>query len=273
MVRWLLISLVSLVLTVAMPVVLQPPFGVASTPLESARATPQASLRLGLTHYEAEQFQEAIQQWQQAEHGFVAQSDRFGQALTLSYLSLAHQQLGNFAQAQQNLEVGLQLLEPVDESRYSPEQAVIYAKVLNVQGKLHWLEGNLEAALGVWQASEQAYRQANDAAGQAIAQINQAKVLQYLGLNSQAQAILRQVYQQIQQQPDVELKVAGLRHLSSVLQRVGDLETARELLQDGLSIATQPDSTSLIFLELGNTEWALANRLTAIGQLSDAHYS
>ena len=270
MVRWLLISLVSFVFTIAMPVVLQPLSGFANPPVEWVSETPQTSLRQGLTHYEAEQFQDAIQQWQRANQGFGTQGDRFGQALTLSYLSLAHQQLGNLAHAEQTLETASQLLAPIDASRYSPEQALIYAKVLNAQGKLHWLKGDLEAALTIWQASEQAYQQANDTAGQAIAQINQAKVLQHLGLNSQAQAVLEQVYQHIQQQPDPELKAAGLRHLSSVFRRIGDLARARKLLQDGLSIATQPDTTSLIFLELGNTEWAFANRLTAIGQWADA---
>ncbi|MEM8809880.1 MAG: CHAT domain-containing protein, partial [Cyanobacteria bacterium P01_G01_bin.38] len=161
-------------------------------------------------------------------------------------------------------------IEPVDESLNSPEQAAIYAKVLNAQGKLRWLEGDVETALEVWQRSEQAYRQAGDGVGGAIAQLNQARALQHLGLNTQAQTLLQQVHQHLQQQPDAELKATGLRHLSSVLRQIGDLEMAQSLLQDSLSLATQSDSTSLIFLELGNTEWAMANRLMALGRQPEA---
>ncbi|MEL6384529.1 MAG: CHAT domain-containing protein [Cyanobacteria bacterium J06626_18] len=250
-----------------MPAALHLLSGVANPSITVAAETSQTSLREGLAHYEAEQFQAAIEQWQQANQSFEAQGDRAAQALTLSYLSLAYQQLGDLEQAAQTVEASLQFLDSMEEH---PPQAAIYAKVLNTQGKLHWLQGDLDAALAVWQASEQAYRDAGDADGQAIAQINQARALRHLGLQSQTQAILQQVYQHLQQQPDAELKAAGLRHLSSVLRQTGNLETAQMLLQEGLSLDVQSASTSLIFLELGNTEWAIANRLTAIGQASAA---
>jgi CHAT domain-containing protein len=269
MTRWLLVCLVSLLMTVTIPAGFSRLPGVASSQLVAAETAP-ASLQQGMTHYEAERYQAALQQWQQAGLELERQGNRWHQALALSYQCLAHQQLGDLEQAEQRLQASLQLLAPLHEQAESPEQAVIYAKVLNTQGKLRWLQGDLETALAVWQTSEQAYRQAEDIAGVAIAQMNQARVLQYLGLNSQAQAVLAQAYQQLQQHPDVELKVAGWRHLSGVLRQIGELETAQTLLQDGLSLATQPGSTSLLLLELGNTQWAMANRRLAIGRQSDA---
>ena len=268
--RWLLIGLLSLLLTIALPSSLRFASGIASPPPTVSATTPQTLLRQGLTHYEAEQFQAAIAQWQQANQGFEVQDDRPAQALTLSYLSLAYQQLGDLEAAAQSIAASLQLLNPVEEILASPAQALVYAKVLNTQGKLYWLQGDLNAALATWEAAEQAYLQAEDVAGGAIAQINQAKALQHLGLQSQAQMLLQQVYQHMQQQPNVELKAAGLRHLSSVLRQTGDLETAQRLLQESLSLNVGPTSTSLLFLELGNTEWAIAHRLIAIGQASQA---
>ncbi|MEM1255824.1 MAG: CHAT domain-containing protein [Cyanobacteria bacterium P01_H01_bin.21] len=268
MTRWLLVGLISLLMTVAIPAELSRLPGLTGS-LVAAETAP-ASLQQGMTHYEAEQFQAALQQWQQANLEFERQGNRQQQALTLSYLSLAHQQLGELEQADHRLQESLQLLEPDAIQADSLEQAETYAKVLNAQGKLHWLQGDLEPALSVWQTSEQAYHQAGDIVGVAITQMNQARVLQYLGLNSQAQSVLEQAYQYLQQQPDVELKVTGLRHLSGVLRQIGELETAQTLLQDGLSLTTQPNSTSLLLLELGNTQWAMANRLLAIGRQPEA---
>ncbi|MEM9767957.1 MAG: CHAT domain-containing protein [Cyanobacteria bacterium P01_D01_bin.71] len=270
MTRWLLVGFMSMLMTVAIPAGLSRLPNVTGSHIAAAAETASDSLQQGMAHYRAEQFQAALQQWQQAHLAFKRQGDRPQQALTLSYLSLAHQQLGNLAQAEQRLQESLQLLEAGPAQVESPGPAAIYAKVLNAQGKLHWLQGDLETALSVWQASEQAYRQANDTAGVAIAQMNQARVLQYLGLHSQAQVVLEQAYQHLQQQPDTELKATGLRHLSEVLRQIGELETAQTFLRDGLSLATQPDSTGLLWLELGNTQWAMANRLLAIGRQSDA---
>ncbi|MEO0987030.1 MAG: CHAT domain-containing protein [Cyanobacteria bacterium J06639_14] len=253
-----------------MPAALHSWSGITNPSATVAAEPPQTFLREGLVYYEAEQFQAAIEQWQQAIQGFATQGDRPAQALTLGYLSLAYQQLGDLTQAAQSLEQSLALLESGDVTLEAPAQAAIYAKVLNAQGKLHWLQGEVEAALAVWQTAEQTYRAAEDTAGAAIAQINQAQALQHLGLQSQAQTLLQQVYQHLLLLPDTELKVAGLRHLSSVLRQTGDLEMAQSLLQESLSLDVQPASQSLVLLELGNTEWAIAKRLIAIGQESEA---
>ncbi|MEO0647563.1 MAG: CHAT domain-containing protein [Cyanobacteria bacterium J06650_10] len=288
-VRWIFIGLISLVMTVAMPMGLALSPGLKNPMVMAVAKTPQALtqdlirensvgenltgenlIREGMAHYEAQQFQAAIEQWQQASIGFETEGDFWGKASTLGYLSLAYQQLGELAQAEESLKESLKYIDSVRESAFSTGQNIVYARVLNTQGKQHWLKGNTQAALETWQASEQAYRQAQDSGGIAIAQINQARALQYLGLNAQAQAVLQEVYRHIQQQPDTELRAAGLRHLSSVLRQLGDLETAQSLLQESLTLATLPDSQSLVFLELGNTAWVMSNRQAAIGRSTEA---
>ncbi len=270
MVRWVLIGLISLVLTVAMPVGIALSPGLNHPTVMAATKTPQEPMGEGLAFYKAEQFQAAIQQWQQANAGFEAKGDRWGQVSSLSYLALAYQQLGDLLQAEESLKDSLDYISSIQERTLSTGQAVIYAKVLNTQGKQRWLQGNSQAALEIWQDSEQAYRQAKDVGGMAIAQMNQAKALQYLGLNAQAQHVLQDAYQHIQQQPDTDLKAVGLRHLSSVLRQIGDLETAQSLLQESLALVTSPNSQSLIFLELGNTAWGMANRQAATGRSPEA---
>ncbi|NEZ58655.1 CHAT domain-containing protein [Adonisia turfae] len=269
--RWcLLIGLISLAITLVTPAVMPTAMDVAlgRTNVSLAAASPQELLKKGLAYYEIEHYAQAIQQWQQANLSF--KTDPWGQALILSYLSLAQQQLGLLDEASQSLQDSLSLIDPVDLRTISASQAVIYAKVLNTQGKLRWLQGDADVALAHWRSAAQTYRQAGDEAGVAIAQINQARVLQYLGLNHQAKTLLETVYQGIQQQPNNDLKAAGLYNLSSVLRQIGDLDTALSLLQEGISLNTQPSQTSNLFLELGNTEWLLAHRDGTIGRQAEA---
>ena len=289
MVRLGVLFLLSFTFAIAMPLLasLSPPsMPVAKFPFSHASAvtlsaqtpqpqnarnlTPQSWFQQGIALYEAEQFFEAAQRWRQASLGFANQKDSLGQALTLSHLSLAHQRLGQLEQAEHSLNESLQFFEPFDQTGASPEEAEIYAKVLNTQGKLRWLQGQLEAALTSWRASAQFYAKAKNYGGVAIAQMNQARALQALGLSRQAEAALRQVYQWVQQQPNADLRATGFRNLGGVLRQVGDLDASRDLLQAGAALTTRPENASLIFLELGNTEWAMGDRLTAIGRQAEA---
>ncbi|MDJ0708153.1 MAG: CHAT domain-containing protein [Leptolyngbyaceae cyanobacterium MO_188.B28] len=270
MVRLCLLFLLSFTLNLAAPLIMTPPPILASLTASTASNAPQALFQQGITLYKAERYFEAAQRWRQASLSFAAQNDPLGQALTLNHLSLAYQRLGQLEQADRSLNESLQIFESFDQLGASSEQVEIYAKVLNTQGKLRWLQGRLEDALASWRASTQFYSQAGTEDGAAIAQINQARALQALGLNHQAEVVLRQVYQQVQQQPNPDLQATGYRRLAEVLRQVGDLKTARDLLQTSFSLATRPKNTSLIFLELGNTEWAMGDRLNAIGRQTAA---
>ncbi len=264
--RSLLIFLLSLALTiVAPPIVKLAP--AAATAVLMAQTSAQSLLQQGITRYESGQFAEAAQLWQQANQGFAQAGERLGQALALSHLSLAYQQLGQLALAEQSIQDSLQLLQ--SEENPTSEQVEIYAKALNTQGKLYWLQNQLEAAVSAWQNAVTAYAQVGNHEGIAIAQINQARALQALGFSRQAEAILQQVSQQIQQQP-AELKAALLRNLGGILRQVGDLDASLAYLQEGLTLTRNPTQTSLMLLELGNTEQAVGDRLFAIGKPAEA---
>ncbi|MBD2092476.1 CHAT domain-containing protein [Microcoleus sp. FACHB-1515] len=264
MLRSILIFLLSLMLAIGAPAIANfTP--VTATTVRSNSA--QSLLQQGITLYDREQFSEAIALWQQANQNFIAEQNPLGQALTLSNLSLAYQQLGQLELAQTSIEASLKLLS---EATPTSDQAEIYAKALNTQGKLYWLQNQLEAALTAWQTAAQAYAQAGNQEGIAIAQINQARALQALGFTRQSADLLQQIYQQIQQQPN-ELKAIVLRNLGSVLRQIGDLDGSRDRLKESLAIATNPANRSLISLELGNTEWATGDRLLAIGRPAAEH--
>jgi tetratricopeptide (TPR) repeat protein len=114
------------------------------------------------------------------------------------------------------------------------------------------------------------YTAAGHSEGVVITQINQSKALQALGLSYQAEELLQQVYQNLQQQPNSDLKATSLRHLGNAFRRVGKLEPSKQVLAESLTLAERPKAKSLTQLELGNTERALANRALVIGKEQEA---
>lgn len=231
--------------------------------------SPQTLFQQGLDFYQSEQFFDAIARWDDSARLFAAQSSELDQALALSYSALGHQQLGQLDQAEAALTESLRLLDSWQDAQNDPGYAEISAKVLNIQGTLHWHYGQIEAALTSWQEASRFYANADQPRGLAIAQINQARALQALGLSRQAETMLRQVYTTLQTQ-DAPLRATGLRHLGSVLRQLGDLETAHILLRESLALATDVADSSRSLVELGNTEWAQGDRLQSIGRSDDA---
>jgi CHAT domain-containing protein len=221
-------------------------------------------LEQGKQRYEAGQFKEAAKLWQQATQTYQAQGDRLNQALSLSYLSLVEQALGDWQQSQQAIGSSLDLLKALSNSS---QTKTVLAQALNTQGKLQLAQGQAEAALKTWQTAEQTYAQLNDASGILGSQINQAQALQTLGLYRRAKVLLEQVDRQLQAQPSSSLKIAGLRNLGAVLQVIGDLTGAQANLQESLAIAQQlnvPAEISATLFDLGNTARALQDPQSAL---------
>ena len=216
--------------------------------------TNQASTQLeqGRTLYEAGRIADAVTVWQQAAQNYEAQGDRLNQALSLNYLSLAYQDLGQWQNAQKAISQSLELIPP--------KESFILAQVLNTQGSLQLALGKAEAALNTWKQAEHAYQEAGDEVGVIGTQINQAQALQTLGLYRRAKTNLEQINQKLQTQPDSLLKAAGLRSLGVALQVVGDLQQSQAVLEQSLAIQERLDfagDTSATLFSLGNTRRAL----------------
>ena len=221
-------------------------------------------LEQGKQRYEVGQLKDAATLWQQAAQTYQAQDDRLNQSLSLSYLSLADQALGDWQQAQQAIDSSLDLLKALSESS---ESRMVLAQALNTQGKLQLAQGQAEAALTTWQAAEGTYAQLNDVPGILGSQINQAQALQSLGFYRRAKGLLEQVSRQLQAQQFSSLKIAGLRNLGVVLQVVGDLASAQTILKESLTIAQQlnlPAEISATLFSLGNTARALQDTQSAL---------
>ncbi|MEW5857958.1 MAG: CHAT domain-containing protein [Cyanobacteriota bacterium] len=210
-------------------------------------------LEEGRTLYEAGRFDEAIAHWQQAVKNLEAQGDRNLQAIALSYLSNAYQELGQWEQAKSAIAQSLNLLET------QPDAATL-AQVLNTQGSLQLAMGQTEAALDTWKQAEKAYASAGDDVGKLGSLINQTQALQALGLYRRAKTNLEQLNTQLQSLPDSSLKISGLRSLGVTLQVVGDLTQSQEVLEQSLSLAQRlnfPLEINASLFSLGNTLRAL----------------
>lgn len=203
--------------------------------------------------YAAGQFSQAATLWQQAAQNYQAQGDILNQAMALSNLSLADQQLGQWTKAKAAIAASLQLIQTQNNSDLSSLK--ILAQALDTQANLQLTLGQPQLALTTWQKAAATYQQAGDDVGVTRTLINQAQALKALGFYRRALTTLTSVNQNLQKQPD-EIKVAGLRSLGNVLRVLGNLDSSRQVLQQSLLIAkhlkSAPDISATL-ISLGNT--------------------
>lgn len=227
---------------------------IASLPSISAQA--QNLVQQGKTLYDAGQFAQAVELLQQVAEDFKANRDELSQAMALSNLSLAFEQLGQWDKAENAIAQSLKLLQSKQNINSSLERSQILAQSLDIQGKLQLARGQAEAALTTWQQAANIYAQIDDDAGVTRNRINQAQAMQALGLYRQAQKTLTQANQTLQKQPDSALKATGLRSLGNVFRVVGNLPASRQVLEQSLTVAKQsasPQDFADTLLSLGNT--------------------
>jgi CHAT domain-containing protein len=286
--RWRRLHWVALSLLTAWSVLFVPFGSLASRFLPAVVAVPAppqavmaqddpSLLQLGLDLYEAEQYQAAVDHWQQILTRWTAAGTVSRQAaFVFNHLSLAYQQLGQWQAAEAAVQQSLSLLNSIASSTDTAENALlnqeVLAKTLNTQGRLQWHQGEIDRALQTWQQATAAYQQAGDRTGVVMGFINQARALQNLGFSVRAETRLRQVVQLLEQEPDPSLRASGWRHLADVLRRIGNLRESEQILQQSLAEIAWLDAAtqSALWLDLGNTQRALGNKAVAIGDTQAA---
>ncbi|WP_414586697.1 CHAT domain-containing protein [Scytonema sp. PCC 10023] len=252
LIRFITIALLGLLLSLGIHLLIP----VSAKPVAADREL--TLMQAGNQHYDVGQFLEAAQVWQQAAQKYEKIGDRTHQALALSFVSLAKQQLGQWQQAQAAIDTSLALLDKTDkgDERIRAQVLNALARLQLVGGKAKLGQDSAQAALKTWQQAETFYRKAGDSVGTFGSQINQAQALQTLGLYRQARKLLVQIRQTIEQSPDSRLKITGLRTLSDTFQQAGELEVSQKLLTQALAVAEKQglqQEKSLTFLSLGNT--------------------
>ena len=224
-------------------------------------ATDSQLLIKGKNAFDSGKFSEAAKHWQLAQHEYKLKGDRPRQALSLNYLSLANQELGQWNMADRYIDRSLNLLDN------SSNNSRVLAQVLNTQGSLLLAEGKGKQALISWQEAEAIYNQNNDSVGVIGSKINQAQALQQLGLYRRSHKILTGLKTKLEKASDPQLQIIGLRSLGNALQVSGDLSQAQEVLKQSLTLAQEIDSDeeiSAILFSLGNTARGLKSYEAAI---------
>lgn len=219
---------------------------------------PSQLVQRGSQQFQAGQFGSAISLFQEAARLFEHQGDRLNQAIVLSNLAIAYQQLGQLGEANRSIKDSLQWLSSA--SATTPDVRSRLAQALNIQGSLKLTQGQIQSALTTWQKATQIYQQLQDTPGTVRSLINQSQALRALGLYPRARQTLQQVAQLLQDQPDSSLKAAALLNFGDMLRLIGDLQQSQTVLQQSLTLARQqpersplvPDE-SMILLSLGNT--------------------
>ncbi len=218
-------------------------------------ASPQTLIQQGKAFYDAGEFASSVTVLQQAADAFQAEGDGLRQAVALSNLSLAYQQLGQLSEAQDAIASSLQLLQNASTT----DELKVKGAALDVQGQLYLALGQSQPALESFSSAAAAYEQAGDDNAVIRSHINQAQAMQADGLYRRALDSLKEISQTLRSMPDSPLKATGLRSLGNALRLVGNLEDSEKALKESLAVAEQygemssSQDISATLLSLGNT--------------------
>lgn len=224
----------------------------------------------GRSHYAQGQFFEASAAFRQAAQAYQIQGNILRQAICLSNLSLAYQQLGQWTAASQAITASLSLLAAKSGTAISPQRLSALAQALDIQGNLYFSQGKDEQALTTWQQVTTLYQQLDDPERVQESQINQAQALQSLGLHRRAIATLYTLLGSTPPAPDApenlqkwlatlsntSTTAIALQSLGEALRQIGHLQSSQLVLAQSLTIAQQlhlPNLIAAAQLKLGNT--------------------
>ncbi|AKG20333.1 CHAT domain-containing protein [Calothrix sp. 336/3] len=263
--RWLYITLSAFSLCLVFiltPVQASSP---VTTPVISAS---ESGLEQGRNFYSLGKFAEAMAAWQSAVKQYRSTGDRVNEAISLSYLSLAQQELNQWEPAKISIEQSIKLLQTTQPSA----DAIVWAQILNTQANLQLRISQAETAIATWQQAQKYYEQAGDTTGSIGSQINQAQALQSLGFYRRSRQKLEELTQKMAAMPDSEVKVSGLRSLGLALQAIGDPKS-QQVLEESLATANKIQAKtqlSSILSSLGKNAANLQDPEAALNYFEDA---
>jgi CHAT domain-containing protein len=220
----------------------------------------------GKESYAANQFEEALNFWQQADLVYSQLGDLLSRSRVLSNIALVYSQLGDWDKSTKNITTSLNLLNS-DAILPTEDRDRTLAQVLNNQGILQLNQGDPASAIATWQQAAINYQRVGDELGSIRTSINQASALKNLGLYRRGVKILSQIEASLSQQPNSTLKATGLRNYGDLLRLVGQVKRSREVLEQSLVVAVELNSTAeevKTLFALGNTSRSYGDRLKAL---------
>ncbi|WP_310484563.1 CHAT domain-containing protein [Chamaesiphon sp. VAR_48_metabat_403] len=201
--------------------------------------------------YRAGDYPAAIKLLEKSIEIYRSRGDNLKQAIGLSNLALAHQELGQWDAANRSIAASLNLLQNLT----TPAKAAILAQTLDIQGQLQLAQGQTEAALGTWEQTEKLSARMGDDAGVVRARIDRAQALRVLGFYRRSQTLLEELQTTLATKPDTAIKIVALRSLGTALAQSGDLDKATIVLDRALKLAR----ILKLDREIGATQLVLGN--------------
>ncbi|WP_237741471.1 CHAT domain-containing protein [Anabaena sp. PCC 7108] len=235
---------------------------------------PQTIIQQARILYNGGKFLEVLPLLQQAATEFKIQKDFLNQSIVLSNLAATFGQLGQWEQAEKNINFSLSLLQ---YQTPTAEQQHILAQTFDIQGQLQLERGKIQDALDTWIQSAKIYKQLGAKERLIQSQINQSLALQSLGLYPRAcQTLLLSLNSETS---NCEVSVARLASwksqvfsfqniqsinaLGHVLRVLGQLHESQQVLNLGLQAAAKLNLLQIqaeVYLNIGNTTRAFANQ-------------
>lgn len=215
-----------------------------------------ASEHNGTFLYQSGQFEAAIAAYQAAVEHHHAEGNPKSAVFDLNTLVLLYERLGRWSDANRAIAASLEQLQ---DNPDSDDDLIALAQVLEMQGRLQFEQGQMEAALGTWQQAADTFETVNDFEGISRSRLNEAQVLQSLGFHRRSTLLLKDIVDTLADQPNSRLKIVGLRRLGDVLLIIGDIEGSRQSLEESAAIAEEVgelEALAAAYLSLGNNAMA-----------------
>ena len=200
--------------------------------------------------YGAGAFAEAADLFAQAA---AATNDPLQVGMLLANASLAYQQLGNWALAEETIQAARALVVPLRGETL--EALAIFAQVENIGAQLLFSQGQAEVAAENWEVVAIAYERTGDLLQARQAQFSQAQALQAAGFYRLSVELLVELTSHLAEQPPSELAVRASRSLGEAFRLTGKLSEAEVQLQRSLQLAQElslPDQVSIAYRSLGD---------------------
>ena len=220
--------------------------------------------------YERGQYLEAISALEEAIVNYTSRGDVVGEVNARRNLALVYQRAGEWEQAKSSIEQSLNRIETIEGIQISK---TLEAQSLDVYGQIQLASGQSKQALESWRRSGKIYQAIGDIEGLTRAEINETIALQALGLYDLARKNLLALQKKLEEKADDLVKVKALESLGNVLRKVGDLNSAETVLQQGLEIARKSEDRNAIaeiLLSLGNTARVKQNNDRALSYYQQA---
>ncbi len=150
------------------------------------------------------------------------------------------------------------------------------AKTLDLQGQVYLAQGQARAAVESFAAAAATYERGSDETGAIESRLNEAEGLRKAGLQSRALERLKQLNESLPDDTEPLVKAIALRSLAISQRLVGDLDDAKEAIEQSLQIAAnlpspaREENISAGSLILGNIAKDRRNIAESRGETNEA---